>query len=166
MFVADAEINGAVNSAANIVGNSQFKLILATLEQDLLKRFRLAENIDDKNSGQHTEALTSLYPEQRLSVTEETWVNTTKTKKYIEAEALESARLWQIMHPDPLSLYDDPKRLDEVVVANSSYHTQSNLNADSASIEQQSQSNEQDLLLEQDPTMLYEILTELDSSAA
>lgn len=172
-LVADAEINGSVNVAAQLAGNSQFKLVLATLEQNLLNRLRLAV-------GNETDVVTSEssvvnnYPVQPLKVSEETWIHAQEAKKHIELKGVDSVRLWQIMHPDPLSLFNDPLKLEENVVANTSYHTQLTLKAQS-NIKESGHTNltkdepdteSSDNILEQDPTMLYDILSDLKTPKA
>lgn len=63
----------------------------------------------------------------------------------------ESIRLWQCMHPDPLSLYNDTARLDDSVVANCAYVTQMRLQGDN------------DTSVEADPTLLSDIIPDSQS---
>lgn len=183
----DAEFNSSVNRAALQAGSVQFKLVLATLEQNLLNRIRLADS-DEKNSVETADfGVTNFYPEIPLKPDNQTWRRLDITRGYISAGDLSNAKLWQIMHPEALSLFNDANRLDDQVVANSSFFTQNQhmlalqqkVNAENQTDAQlpEADSDIENMLeapnsttnslhLEQDPTMLFELLNQLSATSA
>lgn len=186
LLVQDAEFNSSINRAASQAGAVQFKLILATLEQNLLNRIRLANNAQVNADVAFENEITNFYPKIPLKADKKTWQNLDTTRNFIHAGDLTGAKLWQIMHPEALSLFNDAKKLDDQVIANSSYFTQ-NQHALSTQTEthgikkyaddsdedlamsgelQSQLTNENELVLEQDPTMLFELLNQLSAPSA
>ncbi len=68
------------------------------------------------------------YRRAPFSVSERSVNCLNETKKLINQNDLAGALLWQTMHPDPLSVVNNPKKLPPDVKANCSYLTQRLLN--------------------------------------
>ena len=153
--VADREFNGELNRAS--AQGAKFALLLAMLEQDYLHRPKLLASETAEDTQADTLTNLSYYPSTPLKADCQHWTQANFASENIVQETIKSAQLWLVMHPQPLSLYNDPKRLDDEVVANCDIHTQQRLK----------DTTNKDLQV--DETELYDILqgmeAEIDTAA-
>jgi hypothetical protein len=155
--VVDREFSGEINRAS--AQGAKFALLLAMLDQDVLHRPKLlAGDADDKESATSKElSALSHYPFTPLKAETQHWQQAKIASDTVHQADIKRAKLWLLMHPQPLSLYNDPKRLDDEVVANCDMHTQQRLQ-DAANTD-----------INVDETGLYDILqgmeAQIDSAA-
>jgi hypothetical protein len=126
--VLDREFNGEINQASR--QGAKFALLLAMLEQDVLHRPKLlsSDNGNDANSEMNKALLgLSHYPPIPLKAETQHWQQANIISDTIHQTDIKQANLWLVMHPQPLSLHNELKRLDEEVVANCDVHTQHRL---------------------------------------
>ncbi|GGD53211.1 VC2046/SO_2500 family protein [Lacimicrobium alkaliphilum] len=139
----DRELNGSLNKAASGGAGATFALVLAMLQQDLLDRPRLSES---SKEVQHTPVLPDKAPEIPLKAESQHWQFEAQHAGYVHQKQLTSARLWHCLHPGPLSVFNDSKRLDDDVVENTSWYCREKLKG----------TNSQ--LIETDETGLLEVI--------
>lgn len=144
----DLEFAGQLNRCAG--HGAKFSLLLAMLSQDMLNRPAFEKDKAENEAIPEDIAALSVYPPQPLKPSEQTWQHLNTNKKLVHT-SLKDAQLWQSMHPEPLSLYNDTKRLADEVVQNCGYHTQLKL-VDQAPFEEP---------IEPDATGLYDVLESL-----
>lgn len=147
--ISDIEFNGAIGRAAS--EGALFSLVLAMLEQDVVNRQSLFQSDTDKL--EEKQQCINDYPQFPLNAAPEDWPSMAITADLINNTYVASARLWQNMHPAPLSQYNDVKRIDEQVIANCDFNTQKR---------SQNPSSE---LIQVDETKLYDILHQLEATA-
>lgn len=142
----DAELTGALNRS---VGHSaKFALLLAMLDDNKAERPQLAANkAGDDLLHTDINALSN-YRAYPLNMDDKDISNLKISSELLAIDPTD-ALLWQAMNPQPLSLYNDAKRLADEVVYNCPYHCQIGLKA------------EKESLIEQDATQLYDILESL-----
>lgn len=114
----DIELNGSLNRAASQGHGATFALMLAMLQENQLDRPRLAERSAETEQKQ---ILFDKAPDIPLKPESQHWEFEARHADYIQRQKLISARLWHCLHPAPLSLYDDSKRLDDEVIENTSW---------------------------------------------
>ena len=153
--VADREFDGEINRAS--AQGAKFSLLLAMLEQDYLHRPKLlASETREETQGEILSEL-SHYPSTPLKADSQHWAQANSPGKHIAQDSITSAHLWLVMHPQPLSLYNDVKRIDDDVIANCDIHTQ----------QRQQALKNTDIAV--DETSLYDILqgmeTQIDTAA-
>ncbi len=142
----DAELSGEINRS---IGHSaKFALMLAMLQPDVLARPHFDNSESDAENVLPELLVESHYPQPPLSTSEDDIRILLTTSSILQSNP-QDALLWQTMHPEPLSLFNDAKRLADDVVYNSSYHTQQQLKSPAPSE------------LETDATGLYDILESL-----
>lgn len=144
--IADAELSGEVNRS--IGQHAKFALMLAMLQPDVLARPHFECTTWDADNVIPEALAASAYPKTPLHTSTEDIEVLLATSSLMQSNPSD-AMLWQTMHPEPLSLFNDAKRLADEVVYNASYHTQKQLQSPSASE------------LETDATGLYDILEAL-----
>ena len=141
----DRELDGELNRAS--AQGAKFNLLLAMLEQDYLHRPKLLESDSAHDDAYSTSAASIChYPVTPLKAESEHWTQANYASNVINKESITSAHLWLVMHPQPLSLYNNAYIIEENVLANCDIHTQ-----------QRHQSN-RDNNLQVDETGLYDIL--------
>ena len=147
----DVEYTGKLNQSAG--QGAKFSLLMAMLAEDILSRPKF---IDDEETSQQilqNEELSSPYPVTLLSAQTTSWLKM-DTNTRLFSQNLADAQLWRTMHPEPLSLFNDAKRLDDEVVANCNYQTQLKLSAKEIPPTE----------IEVDETGLYDVLQSLDAT--
>lgn len=143
----DIEYNGALNRATQQGAN--FALLLAMLEQDCtLRPYIEPDNEPSLNLAQELASLAH-YPTIPLKPGEQYWTEVMFTQQLIAAGALEDAKLWLAMHPEPLSLHNSAEHIPDEIVENCSLQVRERIN--------KQQSNR----FAQDATGLYDILDNL-----
>ncbi|WP_158966902.1 VC2046/SO_2500 family protein [Paraglaciecola sp. L3A3] len=147
--LVDRELNGEINRAAT--QGAKFSLLLAMLEQNTLNRPQLEAQVE---VNQDEKPILHYYRSPPLVAEVESWQHFQQTSELVNSGHVQSAHLWLMMHPQPLSRRNDPLHVDDNIVANCSYPTQIRLQ------------QEQQRLLKIDETGLYDILQELTPSAA
>jgi hypothetical protein len=143
--VFDRELNGELNRAS--ADGAKFALLLAMLEQDYLHRPKLIESdsgLDDSNANSISGIC--YYPRTPLKTESKHWAQANYVSEVISKESITNAHLWLVMHPQPLSLYNNAYHIDDNVLANCDVHTQ------------QRYRNTADKDLQIDETGLYDIL--------
>jgi hypothetical protein len=144
----DIEYNGELNRAAQ--QGAKFALLLSMLEQNTLFRPHIAAD-DAENPASDIPSL-SHYRSARLAANSDYWHEVVQTENYIQSGELQNARLWLAMHPEPLSLMNDAKQIPQEVLENCALATRQRI--------EKSKLNE----VAQDPTSLFDILSELDQT--
>lgn len=145
----DLEYNGALNQATG--QGAKFALLLAMLEQNSLLRPGIASDTDNTADYYQTQlALLSHYRKPALAADESYWSKAVATQHYIHQGETANARLWLSMHPEPLSLRNDVHFIDEEVIENC------------ALIVRQRLQTAQQKRFEQDVTILYDILQDVN----
>lgn len=147
----DPEYNGAINRATN--QGAKFALLLAMLEQNSLLR----PSVEDESQAEDTLSANELaafsyYRTAPLQPSEQYWSEVAETQRFIAAGAIENARLWLAMHPEPLSLHNNPKYISAAVTENCSLVVRERLRV------------AQEAKVKQDATVLYDILDDLKTS--
>lgn len=120
----DSELNGSLNKAASASNGAAFALLLAMLQQDLLDRPRLSESPKETQS---ISALPDKAPDVPLKAESQHWQFEAQHAGYIHQQQMASARLWHCLHPAPLSVFNDSKRLNDDIVENTSWHCREKL---------------------------------------
>ncbi|MCF2948409.1 hypothetical protein L0668_09850 [Paraglaciecola aquimarina] len=151
ILVNDRELNGAINRATT--QGAKFGLLLAMLEQNHLHRPVLQE-IPEPELNIADAAFLHHYRTSALKADAESWSNINTTSQMIKSGYIQTAHLWLAMHPEPLSQHNNSLHLNEEVLANCSYPTQTRL--------QQATDN----LVKVDETGLFDILQGMESSTA
>ncbi len=116
----DIEFSGLLNRASN--QGAKFSLLLAMLQQDVLARPHIGQA-----SEPELQALTdvqSYYPEKHLQAHEQDWPLADTATDILHSDGIRSAQLWLAMHPQPLSLHNDPFHIDDDIYANCDTYTQ------------------------------------------
>lgn len=146
---SDLEWSGQVNRATG--QGRAFALLLAMLESDVLERPKVIP-IEDENPVTDN-ALTSVYRRASLSAAAQDWTNAVENSQHFARNPADGL-LFQTMHPQPLSLFNDPKRIDDEVLANCDYYTQTRL---ATPAEKQ---------VTEDNTQMFDVVEQLDKIAA
>lgn len=144
--IHDLEWSGKLNRALG--HGDKFALLLAMLEDDYLRRPNVA-NTTQEPDNYSTSIKNHFYPRSSLAAQPQDWENADTTSQLV-ARNVSDAQLWQKMHPQPLSIYNDPKRIAPDVLINCAFHTQQRL------------SGAQDRKIDVDETKLYDILNALN----
>ena len=144
----DLEFSGSLNRSAG--QGAKFSLMLAMLAENMLTRPTFIHEQSTASGSESEPALASFYPKHYLKPKAHSWLNLNRTSQLLQ-DNLRDAQLWQTMHPEPLSLYNDNLRLADEVVENCGYHTQAKL----------ADAKELSANIEPDETGLYEILQSL-----
>lgn len=124
MRINDIELSGGLSQASQRGEGATFALLLAMLQQNLLERPHLAR---DQQLPSSSQPLVAAGPVTPLKADAEHWQNESIHAGYMQQQLTVSARLWHCMHPTPLSVHNDARRLDDEVVANCDYHTRQRL---------------------------------------
>ncbi|MBT1063480.1 hypothetical protein KJY73_07830 [Bowmanella sp. Y26] len=148
--VNDLEFSGVLNRAAKPGQAQTFSLLLSMLQQNLLERpLPARQEQPDTYSSLPEITHTPAIPLQAESAH---WHQMEVQGAYIQHQLLASARLWQCMHPSPLALYNDVKRIDDAVTNNCDWHCQQRLKGHST----------EPML--SDETALFDILEQLNAA--
>jgi hypothetical protein len=150
--IHDVEFSGGLAQAAG--QGAKFALMLAMLEQDVLNRPYFEPQQAPVNPYQSVQIPVSDYPQVALSAAEHHWSSAALTGELIGNAYLVSARLWQTMHPSPLSIFNDATRIDPQVINNCDLPAQRRLQQETATKP-----------MAVDETKLYDILNELQGAA-
>ncbi|MBN7821797.1 VC2046/SO_2500 family protein [Bowmanella yangjiangensis] len=146
--VNDLEFSGVLSRAAKPGQAQTFSLLLSMLQQNLLERLRIASEPSAVALPEAPETLTGA-PAFPLKADIQHWRQAEIQAAYFQQQLTDSARLWQCLHPGPLSLHNDPGYIDPVVIENCDWHTRQRL------------SGTQQTDLEPDETALLDILDSL-----
>lgn len=124
-----------------------FSLYLAMYENALSEPIRILSNENTDNTDSVTDQLHALnhYRKAPLAATKEDWVKMNTLSSLMTSD-LATARLYQIVNPQPFAQTNDPFRLPEDVINNCSYGTQKRLSKAYASS------------IEEDNTLLYDVV--------
>lgn len=144
----DLEFSGALNKAISHDQNSNFGLLLAMLQQDVLDRRLLAKESEEAPYGDSLNQINH-YRSPNLLTEEHHWSQQRILNQNINNHDIPNAHLWACLFPPPLSLYNDRYRIDDEIKNNTSYDTQQKLDAVSHEP------------IEPDATKLYDILNSL-----
>lgn len=144
----DLEWSGAL--VQSVGDGAKFALLLSMMAPDVLTRPSIHAQ---QESEAVTAGLKSDYPQQPLSASERHWRQAAVAGKTLQ-HSVADAQLWHTMHPQPLSVYDDNKRIDDSVIANCDIHTQRRLNTPP------------DSSITVDETQLYDVLNALQPASA
>jgi hypothetical protein len=149
--IGNLEFSGELAKAAG--QGAKFALVLAMLEQNALSSAFFEPQHASVNPYASAAQPVSDYPVVALSALDSHWSFAAVTGELIGNAYLASARLWQSMHPSPLSLLNDANKIDDEVINNCDLPTQRRFRSETAKP------------LVVDETKLYDILNELQGAA-
>lgn len=151
VIVNDRELNGEINRASQ--QGAKFALLLAMLEQNNLHRPVLHQTPEAELNKAESSSL-HYYRSSPLLADTQSWQSSQQTSLLVNSGHVKSAQLWLAMHPEPLSQHNNVLHLDEEILANCSFPTQTRL-----------QQNK-DKAIKVDETILFDVLQELESKVA
>ncbi|WP_416304896.1 VC2046/SO_2500 family protein [Neptunicella sp. SCSIO 80796] len=153
--INDIEFSGRLSSALNQQSQQQFSLLLAMLEQNYLDRLHIHDDAEAASAAfDPASSGLSCYPVTPLKAEARDWQQLGQINSMLGDKRPGDARLYQIMHPGPLSLRNDSMHIDEDVINNSPLSAQQKLR----------KPDNTDKQLEVDETGLYEILNQIHAS--
>lgn len=117
----DFEYNGQINRNAG--QGATFQLMMAMLEQDILARSKIEKTVIQFDTDNSSLVNLNHYPVIPLSTNEREWVLLSQSKQITDANP-NDGKLWQAMHPHPLSIYNDVKRIPDDILYNCDLYTQ------------------------------------------
>ena len=124
--IQDPELNGRLSNA--LVTGRDFAYWLALLGPWADERPKVVSCSLDSNTQQHS-LPANYYRQSPLAATLEHVVTANVRSQLLQHSPLAGFRLWQSMHPEPLSLHNDALRLDDEVVENCELHVRQRLHA-------------------------------------
>jgi hypothetical protein len=123
--IRQVEFKAGLGKALRHSGQSDFALMLAMMQQDITQRLKLADDgDDDKPVGLLPIESFNFYPEIPLKTEAQHFVEQEQFARAVHQNDLASAKLMAYMHPTPLSIHNDVKRIDDNVAANCDMFTQ------------------------------------------
>ncbi len=114
----DLELNGQINLATGEA--AKFVLLLAMLQDSPLDRPQYHDTPDEALPDP---LLNNHYRNPPLSAETRDWENAEIESQLLHRNS-QDIFLWRALHPQPLSVYDDVKRVDDEVKANCSIFAQ------------------------------------------
>lgn len=151
VIINDRELNGEINRASQ--QGAKFALLLAMLEQNNLHRPVLHQAPEPELNKTESSSL-HYYRSSPLLADTRSWHSLQQTSLLVNSGHVKSAQLWLAMHPEPLSQYNNVLHLDEEILANCSFPTQTRLQQDKGKT------------IKVDETILYDVLQELEPKVA
>ena len=142
----DIELSGAVNRSVG--QGASFALILAMIEADILNRPRYVESKSTEQSAKLLFSSINYYRPYPLYADEKSWKSADLTGQSFH-QNIQDGLLWQAMHPQPLSIFNQPERIDDEVLSNCDIYTQNRVK------------NVRDKSIQVDETGLYDILQKI-----
>lgn len=122
--IQDIEWSSGLSRASG--QGAKFALLLAMLERDILLRPTV---IESSPATVPTECVPEHHYRPAALQAEGAHFDTAlATNRLLGEQGVADARLWQSMHPDPLSLQNDAYHIDAAVVANMSWAAQQRFN--------------------------------------
>lgn len=123
--IRKAEFNSEVSSTLRKSGQVDFALLLAMMQQDVTQRLALQESEQEQAPvGLLPIEQFNFYPEVPLSAKPEHYKIQSEFANSVNRNDLKTAHLLACMHPTPLSLHNDAKKIPDEVIANCEVHTQ------------------------------------------
>ena len=148
--IRQVEFKAGLGKALRHSGQSEFALMLAMMQQDVTQRLKLADDGDDnKPVGLLPIEDFNFYPEVPLKTEAQHFSRQEQFAQAVHHNDLASAKLLAYMHPTPLSMHNDVKRVGDDVTANCDFFTQMKI--------KEIQSED----IPVDETLLYESITEI-----
>lgn len=148
--IRQVEFKAGLGKALRHSGQSEFALMLAMMQQDVTQRLKLAKGDDDnKPLGLLAIENFNFYPEVPLKTESQHYTRQEQFAKAVHQNDLASAKLLAYMHPTPLSMHNDVKRVEDHVAANCDLFTQMKIK----------EMQTEDIAV--DETLLYESITEI-----
>lgn len=144
----DLEYNGELNRATQ--QGAMFALLLSMLEQNILFRPHIAPDQEPELTAEI--ASLSHYRSIPLAANSSYWQEVEQTEHFIQGGDLQNAKLWLAMHPEPLSLFNDAKKIPSEVLENCALSVRQRATTTTMAE------------LPQDPPGLYDILQDLNQS--
>lgn len=144
-------MHGQLNRASSDA--AQFSLLLAMQESDISERLRFQSEDNNQIFVQGVPA--NYYRNSPLSADEQSLKNCQIEKNLLHQNQLD-ASLWRAFHPQPLTVKNDKKHIDEEVITNCSYNVQRKLRSSVLA------QNPVENTLPVDETGLYDILQSLN----
>ncbi|MBE1298916.1 MAG: hypothetical protein GJ680_03260 [Alteromonadaceae bacterium] len=125
LSIRKAEFNSDVSSTLRKGGQVDFALLLAMMQQDVTQRLALKEAEEEQAPvGLIPIEQFNFYPEVPLSAKPEHYKIQSEFANAVNKNDLKTAHLLACMHPTPLSLNNDAKKIPDEVIANCEVHTQ------------------------------------------
>jgi hypothetical protein len=121
----DPELNGRLSSA--LLTGHDFAYWLALLGPWADERLKVVTSSLESNTQEHL-LPANYYRQSPLAAPVDHVVTANIRSQLLQHSPLAGFRLWQSMHPEPLSLHNDALRLDDEVVENCELHVRQRLN--------------------------------------
>lgn len=150
-----AEFSGALAQTLVHKGQGDFALLLSMLVQDVTQQLQFSEQPEEGIKGNIPIEQFNYYPEIPLSTETKHYAQQQAFADAVHREDIKTASLLGCMFPSPLSLHNDPKRVDDNVMANCDIYTQSRMQVAKAGEAGDTAKNED---IEVDPTLLYDTI--------
>ena len=148
--IRQVEFKAGLGKALRQSGQSEFALILAMMQQDVTQRLKLADNGGDNDPlGLSAIEGFNFYPKVPLKTEAHHFSRQQQFSQAVHQNDFASAKLLAYMHPTPLSMHNDVRRVGDNVTANCDLFTQMKIK----------EIHSEDVPI--DETLLYESITEI-----
>lgn len=137
---SDLEWSGSINRST--AQGEKFALLIAMLSDNVLLRPAIEKTEPDESYNLDVQ---NHYRRNPLSAEQVDWEKMNHAN-FAFHNNVSDGRLWCVLNPQPLAMFDDDKRLDAEIIANCSHVTQQRYKAAS------------DNTIEVDETILYDVL--------
>ncbi|MCC2604230.1 VC2046/SO_2500 family protein [Planctobacterium marinum] len=122
--IRQTEFKTGLGRALRHGSQSDFALLLSMMQQDITQRLKVEGETEDKPVGLIPIEKFNFYPEVPLKTEKQHYLWQQEFAGAIQRNDLPSAKLLAYMHPTPLSLYNDVKRIPDDVTSNCDMFTQ------------------------------------------
>lgn len=122
--IRQTEFKAGLGKALRHGSQSEFALLLSMMQQDLTQRLKLEGETEDKPLGLIPIEKFNFYPQVPLKTEQQHYIRQQQFATAVQRNDLPSAKLLAYMHPTPLSLYNDVKRIPDNVTSNCDLFTQ------------------------------------------
>lgn len=123
--IRQTEFKAGLGKALRHGGQSDFALLLSMMQQDLTQRLKLEEEGNQQQPvGLIPIEKFNFYPKVPLKTEAEHFIKQQQFADAVKRNDLPSAKLLAYMHPTPLSMHNDVKRIPDDVTANCDVFTQ------------------------------------------
>ncbi|BDX06759.1 VC2046/SO_2500 family protein [Planctobacterium marinum] len=147
--IRQTEFKAGLGKALRYGTQSEFALLLSMMQQDLTQRLKLEGEDEQQSVGLIPIEKFNFYPAVPLKTENTHYVRQQQFAEAIHRNDLPSAKLLAYMHPTPLSLHNDVKRIPDDVTANCDVFTQMKIK------------NLQGEDIKVDETLLYDVIADV-----
>ncbi|WP_100657405.1 VC2046/SO_2500 family protein [Alteromonas flava] len=118
----DPEYTGQVSRALH--SGHDFGFYLAQLNTQITERLRIQSDSLDESAHTNADKPPHYYRHSALQAKDEDFQAVAQSAQLLQRQNRADLLLWMCLHPDPLSLHNDSKRIDPEVIANCELHAQ------------------------------------------